>query len=292
MIRSMTGFGRYEISENNRKITVEIKSVNHRYLDINIRMPKKLYSFENNIRHLIKNMLERGKVDVFISYEDYSEGSMCLKYNEGVAKEYFDTITKISQMFGLLNDATATYIAKCPEVVVMEEQAVSEDELEKLVSDTVNGALVELVKAREKEGEHLRGNLFEKTKIMQDIVEMIKEKSPQILKEYKAKLEEKVKELLLNSTIDESRIAAEVTLYADKVCVDEEIVRLLSHINSMNVNLQNGDRVGRKLDFIAQEMNREANTILSKTSDIEITNKGIELKNTVEEIREQVQNIE
>ena len=292
MIRSMTGFGRYEISENNRKITVEIKSVNHRYLDINIRMPKKLYSFENNIRHLIKNMLERGKVDVFISYEDYSEGSMCLKYNEGVAKEYFDTITKISQMFGLLNDATATYIAKCPEVVVMEEQAVSEDELEKLVSDTVNGALVELVKAREKEGEHLRGNLFEKTKIMQDIVEMIKEKSPQILKEYKAKLEEKVKELLLNSTIDESRIAAEVTLYADKVCVDEEIVRLLSHINSMNVNLQNGDRVGRKPDFIAQEMNREANTILSKTSDIEITNKGIELKNTIEEIREQVQNIE
>lgn len=292
MIRSMTGFGRYEISENNRKITVEIKSVNHRYLDINIRMPKKLYSFENNIRHLIKNMLERGKVDVFISYEDYSEGSMCLKYNEGVAREYFDTITKISQMFGLLNDATATYIAKCPEVVVMEEQAVSEDELEKLVSDTVNGALVELVKAREKEGEHLRGNLFEKTKIMQDIVEMIKEKSPQILKEYKAKLEEKVKELLLNSTIDESRIAAEVTLYADKVCVDEEIVRLLSHINSMNVNLQNGDRVGRKLDFIAQEMNREANTILSKTSDIEITNKGIELKNTIEEIREQVQNIE
>lgn len=292
MIRSMTGFGRYEISENNRKITVEIKSVNHRYLDINIRMPKKLYSFENNIRHLIKNMLERGKVDVFISYEDYSEGSMCLKYNEGVAREYFDTITKISQMFGLLNDATATYIAKCPEVVVMEEQAVSEDELEKLVSDTVNGALVELVKAREKEGEHLRCNLFEKTKIMQDIVEMIKEKSPQILKEYKAKLEEKVKELLLNSTIDESRIAAEVTLYADKVCVDEEIVRLLSHINSMNVNLQNGDRVGRKLDFIAQEMNREANTILSKTSDIEITNKGIELKNTIEEIREQVQNIE
>lgn len=292
MIRSMTGFGRYEISENNRKITVEIKSVNHRYLDINIRMPKKLYSFENNIRHLIKNMLERGKVDVFISYEDYSEGSMCLKYNEGVAKEYFDTITKISQMFGLLNDATATYIAKCPEVVVMEEQAVSEDELEKLVSDTVNGALVELVKAREKEGEHLRGNLFEKTKIMQDIVEMIKEKSPQILKEYKAKLEEKVKELLLNSKIDESRIAAEVTLYADKVCVDEEIVRLLSHINSMNVNLQNGDRVGRKLDFIAQEMNREANTILSKTNDIEITNKGIELKNTIEEIREQVQNIE
>ena len=292
MIRSMTGFGRYEISENNRKITVEIKSVNHRYLDINIRMPKKLYRFENNIRHIIKNMLERGKVDVFISYEDYSEGSMCLKYNEGVAKEYFDTITKISQMFGLLNDATATYIAKCPEVVVMEEQAVSEDELEKLVSDTVNGALVELVKAREKEGEHLRGNLFEKTKIMQDIVEMIKEKSPQILKEYKAKLEEKVKELLLNSTIDESRIAAEVTLYADKVCVDEEIVRLLSHINSMNVNLQNGDRVGRKLDFIAQEMIREANTILSKTSDIEINNKGIELKNTIEEIREQVQNIE
>lgn len=292
MIRSMTGFGRYEISENNRKITVEIKSVNHRYLDINIRMPKKLYNFENNIRHLIKNMLERGKVDVFISYEDYSEGSMCLKYNEAIAKEYYDTVSKIAETFGIKNDATATYIAKCPEVVVMEEQAVSEDELDKLVSDTVNGALLELVKAREKEGENLRNSLYEKTKIMQDIVSMIKEKSPMILKEYKAKLEEKVKDMLENSSIDDSRIAAEVTLYADKVCVDEEIVRLISHIESMNSNLVDGERVGRKLDFIAQEMNREANTILSKAGDVILTDLGIELKTLIEKIREQIQNIE
>lgn len=292
MIRSMTGFGRYEISNNNRKITVEMKTVNHRYLDINIRMPKKLYSFESNIRNIIKEMLERGKVDVFISYEDLSEGSMCLKYNESLAREYFDVVSRISSEFAVNNDATATYIARCPEVVVMEEQAVDEEELEEFVSAAIKGAIKELIKVREREGEQLRENLYTKTAVMSDIVDFIFERSPMILSEYKAKLEEKVKEMLENSNIDDSRIAAEVTLYADKVSVDEEIVRLRSHIKNMNDNLKDGERVGRKLDFIAQEMNREANTILSKTSDIDITNRGIELKNTIEEIREQVQNIE
>ncbi len=292
MIRSMTGFGRYEISKNNRKITVEIKSVNHRYLDMNIRMPKKLYSFEANIRNVIKSKLERGKVDVFINYEDLSEGSMCLQYNEPLAKEYYEMITRISNEFDVKNDATATYIARCPEVIVMEEQAVDGEELDAFVSDAINGALDELIKVREHEGEQLKNNLLMKTGTMNEIVEFIGVRSPQIITEYKKKLEEKVREMLENSSIDDSRIAAEVTLYADKVCVDEEVVRLNSHISAMNNNLNIGDRVGRKLDFIAQEMNREANTILSKTSDIEITGKGIELKNTIEEIREQVQNIE
>lgn len=292
MIRSMTGFGRFEISKDARKITVEMKSVNHRYLDINIRMPKKLYCFEANIRNLIKNVLERGKVDVFISYEDLSEGSMCLQYNEALAKEYVEKIRHIAEEFDVKNDLSATYIARCPDVIVMEEQTVDEDELDSFVTEAVNGALEELVKVREKEGEHLRNNLLGKTAVMHEIVTFIEEKAPMILTEYKNKIEEKVKELLENSSIDDSRIAAEVTLFADKVCIDEEIVRLVSHIINMNTNLSEGDRVGRKLDFIAQEMNREANTILSKTSDMEITNKGIELKNVIEEIREQVQNIE
>ncbi|MBQ4068576.1 MAG: YicC family protein [Lachnospiraceae bacterium] len=292
MLRSMTGFGRCEISDNNRKITVEMKSVNHRYLDINIRLPKKLYFFESEIRNIIKGVLERGKVDVFISYEDLSEGSTCLKYNEALAKEYFDTVSKIAEGFGVHNDASATYIARCPEVVIMEEQPVDEEELEKLVTEAMKGALDEMVKVREREGENLRNNLLNKTENLQKIVAFIEERSPQILTEYRAKLDLKVKELLENAAIDENRVAAEVTLFADKVCIDEEIVRLGSHISNMNENLKKGDRVGRKLDFIAQEMNREANTILSKTSDMDITNMGIELKNTIEEIREQVQNIE
>ncbi|MBE5927208.1 MAG: YicC family protein [Lachnospiraceae bacterium] len=292
MLRSMTGFGRCEISDNNRKITVEMKSVNHRYLDINIRLPKKLYFFESEIRNIIKGVLERGKVDVFISYEDLSEGSTCLKYNEALAKEYFDTVSKIAEGFGVHNDASATYIARCPEVVIMEEQPVDEEELEKLVTEAMKGALEEMVKVREREGENLRNNLLNKTENLQKIVAFIEERSPQILTEYRAKLDLKVKELLENAAIDENRVAAEVTLFADKVCIDEEIVRLGSHISNMNENLKKGDRVGRKLDFIAQEMNREANTILSKTSDMDITNMGIELKNTIEEIREQVQNIE
>ena len=292
MIKSMTGFGRCEISKNDRKITVEMKSVNHRYLDINIRMPKKLYFYEAELRNIIKGVLERGKVDVFISYEDLSEGSTCLKYNEALAREYYDTVCKISEDFNVHNDATATYIARCPEVVIMEEQAVDEEELEKLVTEVMNGALVEMVKVREKEGENLKTNLLTKLSTMREIVAFIEERSPQILTEYRAKLDLKVQEMLENAGLDENRIAAEVTLFADKVCVDEEIVRLGSHISAMDDNLKKGDRVGRKLDFIAQEMNREANTILSKTSDIDITNMGIELKNTIEEIREQVQNIE
>lgn len=292
MIKSMTGFGRYEVSLDNRKVTIEMKSVNHRYLDVNIRMPKKINFFEAELRNIIKSVLERGKIDVFITYEDLSEGSTCLKYNESLAREYFNTVSKITEDFGLHNDLTATYIARCPEVVIMEEQAVDEEALEKMVSEAMNGALAEMVKVREREGENLKQNLIKKLSSMKEIVAFIEERSPQILSEYRTKIDLKVKEMLENSGIDENRIAAEVTLFADKVCVDEEIVRLGSHISAMIDNLDKGDKVGRKLDFIAQEMNREANTILSKTSDINITNMGIELKNTIEEIREQVQNIE
>lgn len=292
MIRSMTGFGRFEISRDNRKITVEIKSVNHRYLDINIRMPKKIYGLETEIRNRIKDAVGRGKVDIFISYEDMSEGSKCLKYNEGLAKEYFEVIQRISDKLLIENDVNAAYIARCPEVITMEEQAFNEEEGGSLVLEAVEGAIEELIRAREQEGEHLMENLLVKTGAMREIVAFIAERSPEILREYKAKLEEKVQELLESSGVDESRIAAEVTLYGDKICVDEEIVRLQSHISGMEENLKNGYRAGRKLDFIAQEMNREANTILSKSSNIEITNQGIELKNVIEEIREQIQNIE
>lgn len=292
MIHSMTGFGRCEISKDSRKITVEVKSVNHRYLDMNIRMPKKLYRFEPSIRNWVKEVLERGKIDISISYEDTGEGSLCLQYNESFAREYFQILQHISQEFDIENDVKATYIAKCPEVVTMQEQVLDDTELDDLVQEAIRGALQALIAVREREGEALQQNLLSKAEHMKGIVHYLEEHSPQILSEYRKKLEEKVRELLENASIDEGRIAAEVTLYADKICIDEEIVRLQSHISSLVDNLQTGDRIGRKLDFIAQEMNREANTILSKTSDLDLINQGIELKNLIEEIREQVQNIE
>lgn len=292
MIKSMTGFGRSEINENNKKISIELKSVNHRYLDVNIRMPKKLNYFEAAMRTVLKKYAARGKVDIFVTYEDLSENTVSLKYNEDLAKEYLNYFDKMQKSFSLRNDVTVLSLAKCPEVIIMEEQTVDEEELWKLVEKVLCQACEKFVDSRIIEGDHLEKNIVEKLDILMGYVNFIEERSPKILEEYKEKLEEKVKDLLENSQIDDSRIAAEVVIYADKICVDEEIVRLKSHIDKMKQEITNGGDIGRKLDFLAQEMNREANTILSKSSDIDITNTGIELKTEIEKIREQIQNIE
>lgn len=292
MIKSMTGFGRSEINENNKKISIELKSVNHRYLDVNIRMPKKLNYFEAAMRAVLKKYAARGKVDIFVTYEDLSENTVSLKYNEDLAKEYLNYFDKMQKSFSLRNDVTVLSLAKCPEVIIMEEQTVDEEELWKLVEKVLCQACEKFVDSRIIEGDHLEKNIIEKLDILMGYVNFIEERSPKILEEYKEKLEEKVKDLLENSQIDDSRIAAEVVIYADKICVDEEIVRLKSHIDKMKQEITNGGDIGRKLDFLAQEMNREANTILSKSSDIDITNTGIELKTEIEKIREQIQNIE
>lgn len=292
MIKSMTGFGRSEINENNKKISIELKSVNHRYLDVNIRMPKKLNYFEAAMRAVLKKYAARGKVDIFVTYEDLSENTVSLKYNEDLAKEYLNYFDKMQKSFSLRNDVTVLSLAKCPEVIIMEEQTVDEEELWKLVEKVLCQACEKFVDSRIIEGDHLEKNIIEKLDILMGYVNFIEERSPKILEEFKEKLEEKVKDLLENSQIDDSRIAAEVVIYADKICVDEEIVRLKSHIDKMKQEITNGGDIGRKLDFLAQEMNREANTILSKSSDIDITNTGIELKTEIEKIREQIQNIE
>ena len=292
MIKSMTGFGRSEINENNKKISIELKSVNHRYLYVNIRMPKKLNYFEAAMRAVLKKYAARGKVDIFVTYEDLSENTVSLKYNEDLAKEYLNYFDKMQKSFSLRNDVTVLSLAKCPEVIIMEEQTVDEEELWKLVEKVLCQACEKFVDSRIIEGDHLEKNIIEKLDILMGYVNFIEERSPKILEEYKEKLEEKVKDLLENSQIDDSRIAAEVVIYADKICVDEEIVRLKSHIDKMKQEITNGGDIGRKLDFLAQEMNREANTILSKSSDIDITNTGIELKTEIEKIREQIQNIE
>lgn len=293
MIRSMTGFGRCEVADGERKFTVEMKGVNHRYLDVNIRMPKKLNFFETSIRNLLKKRIQRGKVDLFISYEDLSEGQVSLKYNEALAQEYLDYFRQMETTFGLENDVRVSIISRCPEVLTMEEQALDEEELWNGLEKALNGAIDQFVETRTLEGENLKKDILEKLSGMLELVGYIEERAPRIIAEYREKLEAKVQELLEDTQIEESRIAAEVVIFADKICTDEELVRLRSHIVHMKETLESSDSgIGRKLDFIAQEMNREANTILSKANDLEVSNVGIDLKTEIEKVREQIQNIE
>ncbi|WP_026891397.1 YicC/YloC family endoribonuclease [Lacrimispora aerotolerans] len=292
MIKSMTGFGRYETVTDEYKISVEMKAVNHRYLDLSVKMPKKFNFFEAGIRNLLKNYIQRGKVDVFISYEDYTENKLCLKYNSALAAEYMDYFAKMEAEFGIQNDIKVSALAKCPEVLTMDEVPEDEDQMWKLLSETIEEAAKRFVETRITEGETLKNDLLKKLGLMNDLLDFIEERSPRILMEYRAKLEDKVKELLAGASIDEGRIATEVTIFADKICVDEETVRLRSHIDNTRTELEAGGSVGRKLDFIAQEMNREANTILSKANDLEISDKAITLKTEIEKVREQIQNIE
>lgn len=292
MIKSMTGFGRYEIAEEERKITVEMKSVNHRYLDVSIKMPKKLSFFETAIRSELKNYIQRGKVDVFITYEDFTESNICVKYNKEVAAEYVKYLEQMQKDFSLDNDIRVSTLSRYPEVFSMEEQTVDEEELWKLLEKAIKGTVEGFVASRIKEGENLRDDLVAKLDGMLEHVDYIEKRSPEIITEYRQKLEDKVKELLGDAQVDEGRLLMEVTIFADKVCVDEELVRLRSHIEMTKDNLIQGGSIGRKLDFIAQEMNREANTILSKTNNLEISNHAIELKTEIEKVREQIQNIE
>ena len=288
----MTGFGRCEVQREARKFTVELKGVNHRYLDINIRMPKKLNFFETAIRTLLKSYVTRGKVDIFITYEDSTQNQMAVKYNSSIAAEYLKYLRQMAEEFGLEDDIRVSTLSRYPEVFTMEEQTEDEEELWNGLKEALEGAFSHFVETRTAEGENLKKDILDKLSNLEVLIGYIEERSPQIIQEYRTKLEEKVHELLEDNQIDESRIAAEVILFSDKICNDEETVRLLSHIRGMQKILSEKEGVGRKLDFMAQEMNREDNTILSKSSDLEISDIAIDLKTEIEKIREQIQNIE
>ena len=292
MIKSMTGFGRGEAADSDKKITVEMKSVNHRYFEPSIKMPKKLNFYESGIRNILKAYINRGKVDVFITYEDLSENKICLHYNEDLASEYMSIFKYASEQFGIENDIRVSTLARMPEVITMEDQSDDDETIWNLLKDALTSACEQCVQTRITEGNNLVEDLMDKLDNMSALVDFIEERSPQIVAAYREKLENKVKELLGDTAMDQGRIATEVTIFADKICVDEETVRLKSHISNMKDALTEGGSVGRKLDFIAQEMNREANTTLSKASDLEITNCAITLKTEIEKIREQIQNIE
>lgn len=292
MIKSMTGFGRCEIQKESRKFTVELKSVNHRYLDVNIRMPKKLNFFETAIRTLLKSYANRGKIDIFITYEDISQAQVSVKYNAALAAEYMKYLRQMEEEFGLENDVRVSTLSRYPEVFTMEEQSEDEEELWNGLKEALEGAFGQFVETRKAEGENLKKDILSKLDSLEKEIVFVEERSPQIVAEYRAKLEDKMKELLADTQIEDSRIAAEVILFADKICTDEEVVRLKSHIQHMRNTLEEKEGIGRKLDFIAQEMNREANTILSKANDLEVSNHAITLKTEIEKIREQIQNIE
>lgn len=292
MMKSMTGFGRAEIQDSDRRVTAEIKSVNHRYLDFNIKLPKKLSCFEAAIRSLLKEYMERGKVDVFISCEDYTAGGVEITYNKEAAKRYMEYFREMEEEFGLENDVRVSFLARCPEVLTLSDGMPDEEELWAVMEKALRQAAEQLSAARAAEGESLYSDISEKLDRMSTMLERVEERSPQILAEYRQRLEAKMKELLQDTQIEESRIAAEVILLADKICTDEETVRLKSHIESMRRELAKEGSIGRRLDFIAQEMNREANTILSKANDLETSDTAIGLKTEIEKIREQIQNIE
>ena len=292
MIKSMTGFGRAEAVSRERKVSVELKSVNHRYLDLNIKMPKRLSYFEGEIRNVMKTYIRRGKVDVFITYEDYTMGGMALKYNAELAKEYLGYLNQMSEKLGIENDIRVSTLSRYPDVFTMEEQAPDEEELWNFLEGSLHEACRKFVETRQREGANLKQDLLGKLDGLEAKVDVVEKRSPEVVKAYREKLEAKMHELLEDNQIDDSRIAAEVILFSDKICNDEETVRLRSHIHGMRKILDENEGVGRKMDFMAQEMNREANTILSKSNDLIVSNAAIDLKTEIEKIREQIQNIE
>ncbi len=292
MIKSMTGFGRGEILKEDLKITVEMKAVNHRYFDVNIRMPRNLNVFEAQVRNILKRYIERGKIDVFISLEDYAQSTVSLRYNAALAQQYYDSHQMIAQQFGMENDLRPSNLGRCPEVIVLEEHGPDESRLWETLKEALETACRGFVEARKTEGAHLKEDILLKLSGMEKNVLEVEKRYPQIVEDYAKRIREKVTELIGDSQIDESRLAAELVIFSDKLCTDEETVRLKSHIAAMRKELEGGGAVGRKLDFIAQEMNREANTILSKANDLATSQTAIELKTDIEKVREQIQNIE
>ena len=293
MIRSMTSFGRAQSEEGKAScFSIEMKSVNHRYLDINIRMPRMMFALEEKIRNIVSKKLNRGKVDIFINYKNYGNNVGKANLNMKLAKDYYECLKQIQKELCIIDDISTTKLARFPDVINLEEPEENLDNIFNQISPLIESALKLMEEMRNREGKKLKEDILSKIQIIEMYVEEIEKLADNIPKSYKKKLEERLSELLSGVDIDESRIALEVAILSDKAAVDEEITRLRSHLSQMKSTLDIDEPIGRKLDFIIQEMNREANTIASKSTDIDMTNKVIEVKNTIEKIREQVQNIE
>ncbi len=292
MVRSMTGYGRCEISVDGRDISVEIKSVNHRYFETSIRVTRGYSFIEDRLKKYLQTKINRGKVDVFVSIGASENEESDVTVNHSLAAGYVNALREIAERYGLPDDITATSVARYSDIFSVHKQPEDEEEIWNTVLPAVDSALSDFISMREAEGERMKDDVLNRAETIIGIVSEIEERSPQTVIEYKAKLTERINELLENSTVDEERIATEAAIFADKIAVDEETVRLRSHFAQMNEIMSKDGAIGRKLDFIVQEMNREANTIGSKVTDAQLAHKVVDIKAELEKIREQIQNIE
>jgi uncharacterized protein (TIGR00255 family) len=292
MIRSMTGFGRGSCEKSGKSFTIEIKSVNHRYFETNIRMPRVLIAFEDKIRKIIGEKVKRGKLDVFVTQGNYDKEDVEAYLNEKLAESYMKCFRVLKDKYNLEDDITVSQIGRLPEVITLKQKEEDVSETFEQIEQSLNEALEALLFMREREGEKLLEDVIIKCDLINQLVLKIKEKAPSVFQEYKGKLVQRLNTLHKEVEFDENRVAMEVAIFADKAGIDEEIVRLDSHIQQMKETLILNEPIGRKLDFIIQEMNRETNTIASKANDLEILNTVINMKSEIEKIREQIQNIE
>ena len=292
MIQSMTGFGRGEAANEKYKVTIEMKSVNHRYLDLSVRLPRKLNFYEPAIRNQVKEFAKRGKIDIFVSMEQLQENAESIQYNPQIAAAYLSGISQMADEFSIDGTIQAYQLARFPDVFTKAEEDDNEEEWIPIVTQALRDACEKFAESRRIEGEKLAKDLSDKLDHISDLVDKIETRSPQIVEEYRKKITEKVEQLLGDTQIDENLLATEIVMFSDKICVDEEMVRLRTHVEHVKETLAVGENIGRKLDFLIQEMNREANTTLSKANDSEVSEYGIDLKTEIEKIREQIQNIE
>lgn len=288
----MTGYGRGENTRDGRKFTVEIKSVNHRYNDITIKLPRSMNYMEDTIRKKLTTQIARGKTDVYVFFETTSSEDVKIDLNEALTDAYVKQLEQIKARYNLKEEISLSLISRFPDILTVEKMDIDNDQMLAILMPAIDMALNELLALRQKEGLALKDDILLKLDKISSFVESIKLRSPVVVLDYREKLKARLKELLDNSEIDEARLLTEVTIFADRASVDEEITRLFSHINQVRQILNEKEAIGRKLDFLIQEMNREANTIGSKSNDIEITQTTVNLKSEIEKIREQVQNIE
>ena len=292
MAKSMTGYGRGEYANENRRLVLEIKSVNHRYSDINMKLPRTYIFLEDYIRTTVLGAVSRGKIDIFLTVQSFKDEGRTVTVDTALLEQYAAAMNTISETAGVPNDATAVRLAKFPDVLAIEKNDEDREILKAETGEALALALGDFVAMRMREGERIKENLSAQADYIAGIVEKINEKAPQTAEEYRIRLTAKLKELLDDAAIDEARILTETAIMADKVCTDEEIVRLRSHISEFKAILEDENPIGRRLDFIIQEMNREINTIGSKSNNLEITKYVVEVKSEIEKLREQVQNIE
>ena len=292
MVKSMTGYGRAEETVNGCTITVELRSVNNRYLDCNVRIPR-LYLFaEDAVKSRVQNVISRGKVDVFVTLDNGGTEKVQVSVNKPAAEGYYAALTELARTYGLSEDISVSLLSRFPDVLLAEKAEEDVEQMARDICSVLDRALADFDQMRAREGERLQADILSRAAVIEEKVALVEERSPQTVSEYRSKLEARMSEVLANTQLDPARILTEAAIFADKIAVDEETVRLRSHIGQLRDMLAKGGATGRKLDFLIQEFNREANTIGSKCSDLEIARHVVDIKAEIEKIREQVQNIE